>query len=43
MTKFKIVSKIFFLFAYFDAVLMYLLPGEFASVFQVKQIGMIAK
>ena len=32
-----------FVFPYFDVVHSNLVPGEFASIFQVKQIGMIAK
>ena len=30
--------KIFFIFPYFDVVHTTLVPGEFASIFQVKQI-----
>ena len=30
--------KIFFIFPYFDVVHTNLVPGEFASIFQVKQI-----
>ena len=50
MTKFWVFSrtwaydvKILFLFPYFDVVHSNLVPGEFASIFQVKQIAMIAK
>ena len=36
-------AKSFFFFPYFDVLHTYLLPGEFANIFQVKQIGVIAK
>ena len=35
--------KIFFIFPYFDVAHTNLVPGEFASIFQVKQILMIAQ
>ena len=36
-------SKFFFLFPYLNAVQSNLYPGQFASIFHVKQIGIIAK
>ena len=50
MTKFYVFSgtwahdgKVLFLFSYFTAVHSNLVPGQFASILQVKQISIIAK
>ena len=36
-------GKVFIIFPYFNAVYSNLVPGQFASIFQVKQISIIAK